>query len=123
MDIKLILDLHDWFLKGKIEETDHKISFLEKDQRQDEANLYKARRNVYDIFRKMAAVSRKQGEKAVETYRRHLEVIPQNWMEARKEAAQFGDSRRLAVEDMKLSALKEIVQHLNDTMGEGGEEQ
>lgn len=123
MDIKLVLDLHDWFLKGKIEETEHKIDFLIKDQRQDEANLYKARRNVFDIFRKMAAVSRKQGEKAVDAYRRHLTVIPRNWMEARKEATQFGDHHRLAVEDMKLTALSEIIHHLNDTMGEGGEEQ
>ena len=123
MDVKLVLDLHDWFLKGKIEESEHKIDFLVKDQRQDEANLYKARRNVYDIFRKMAAVSRKQGEKAVDAYRRHLAVIPQNWMEARKEALQFGDHHRLAVEDMKLTALSEIIQQLNDTMGEGGDEQ
>jgi hypothetical protein len=123
MDMKLILDLHDRFLLGKMEEIEHKIAYLEGDQRQDEANLYKARRNVYDIFRKMAAVSRKQGEKAVETYRRHLTVIPQSWMEARKQAVQFGDGRRQAVEDMKLSALKEIVQHLNDTVGEGGEDQ
>jgi hypothetical protein len=123
MDIKLILDLHDRFLLVKMEETEHKIAFLEEDQRQDEANLYKARRNVFDIFRKMAAASRKQGEKAVETYRGHLTVIPQNWVEARKQAVQYGDNHRQAVEDMKLSALKEIVQHLNDTMGERGEEQ
>ncbi len=123
MDIKLILDLQDRFLLGKMEEMEHKIAFLVKDLRQDEANLYKARRNVYDIFRKMAAVSRKQGENAVETYRKHLTNIPQSWMEARKQAMQFGDNHRLAVEDMKLSALKEIVQHLNDTMGEGREEQ
>jgi hypothetical protein len=123
MDIKLILDLHDRFLLVKMEETEHKIAFLEGDQRQDEANLYKARRNVFEIFRKMAAVSRKQGDKAVETYRRHLTVIPQNWVEARKQAVQFGDNHRQAVEDMKLEALKEIVHHLNDTMGEGGEEQ
>lgn len=123
MDIKLILDLHDWFLKGKIEETEHKIAFLVQDQRQDEANLLKARRNVFDIYRKMIAASRKQGEKALDAYRKHLTVIPRNWMEARKEAIQFGDHHRLAVEDIKLSALAEIVQHLNDTMGEGGEEQ
>ena len=123
MDINLILDLQDWFLKGKIEETEHKVAFLVKDQRQDEANLFKARRNVFDIYRKMIAVSRKQGERALEEYRKHLTVIPQNWIEARKEAVQFGDHHRQAVEDIKLSALKEIVQHLNDTMGEGREEQ
>ena len=121
MDMKLVFDLHDWFLKGKMEEMDYKIAFLAGDLRQDEANLYKARRNVYDIFRKMAAVSRKQGDYAVEAYRKHLTVIPQNLVEARNQAIQFGDVRRLAVEDMKLSALNEIVQHLNDTMGEGGQ--
>jgi hypothetical protein len=122
MDMKLILDLHDWFLKMKIEEAEHKITFLAKDQRQDEANLFKARRNVFEIFRKMLAVSRKQGEGALEAYQKHLTVIPQSWIEARKEAAHFGDSHRQAVEDVKLSALHEIVQHLNDTMGEGEDE-
>ncbi len=123
MDMKLILDLHDRFLQGKMAEIEHKINFLEKDQRQDEANLYKARRNVFDIFRKMANASRKQGENALEAYRRHLMVIPQNWIEARKQAVQFGDDHRQAVEDMKLSALKEIVQQLSDIMGEGGQGQ
>ena len=123
MDMKLVLDLHDWFLKGKVEELEHKIAFLEGDLRKDEANLYKARRNVFDIFRKMAVVSRKQGENAVDAYRRHLTVIPQNWVEAREEAIKHGDAHRLAVEDMKLSALHEIVQHLMATMGEGGQGQ
>lgn len=123
MDMKLILDLHDRFLQGKMTEIEHKINFLEKDQRQDEANLYKARRNVFDIFHKMANASRKQGKNALEAYRRHLMVIPQNWIEARKQAIQFGDNHRQAVEDMKLSALKEIVQQLSDIMGEGGQGQ
>lgn len=123
MDMKLILDLHDRFLQGKMAETEHKIAFLAKDQRQDEANLYKARRNVFDIFHKMVHASRKQGDNALEAYRGHLAVIPQSWAEARKQAVQFGDHHRQAVEDMKLSALKEIVQQLHDTMGEGGEEQ
>jgi len=119
MEAKLILDLHDWFLTEKIAEMEHKISFLEGDQRQDEANLFKARRNVFDIFHKMLLVSRKKGEDAVKAYRSHLTIIPQNWVESRKQAEQFGDARRLAVEDMKLSTLHVIVQHLNDTMGEG----
>ncbi len=123
MDMKLILDLHDRFLSGKITEMEHKIAFLQEDQRQDEANLYKARRNVYDVFRKMLAASRKKGEEAVQAYRYYLTVIPQNWMEARKQAVQFGDARRLAVEDMKLSAFQEIARHLGDTMGERGQGQ
>ena len=120
MDIKLVFDLHDWFLKGKMEEMDHKIAFLVEDQRQDEANLNKARKNVYEIFRKMAAASRKQGDNAVEAYRKHLTNIPKNWEAARQQAMQHDDAHRRAVEDMKLSALNEIVKHLNDTMGEGG---
>ncbi len=123
MNMKLILDLHDRFLQGKMAEIEHKIAFLVKDQRQDEANLYKARRNVFDIFHKMVHVSRKQGENALGAYRNHLMVIPQSWMEARKQAVQFGDNHRQAVEDMKLSALEEIVQQLSATMGEGGQGQ
>lgn len=118
MDIKTVLDLHDRFLQGKMAETEHKIAFLQKDQRQDEANLHKARRNVYDIFRKMLAASRPKGEDAVQTYRNYLNSIPQNWIEARKQAVQYGDVHRQAVEDMKLSALQEITQHLDETMGE-----
>ncbi len=123
MDIKLILDLHDRFMMGKMAEIEHKISFLEKDQRQDEANLYKARRNVFDVFRKMLAASRKKEDKALESYRNYLIMIPKNWMEAREQAISYGDINRQTVEDMKLSAHKEIVQHLSDTTGEGGQEQ
>ncbi len=123
MDIKLILDLHDRFMMGKMAEIEHKISFLEKDQRQDEANLYKARRNVFDVFRKMLAASRKKEEEALSCYRNYLTIIPKNWMEAREQAISYGDINRQTVEDMKLSAHKEIVQHLSDTTGEGGQEQ
>ena len=121
MDMKLKLDLHEQFLLKRKEEMEHKIAFLQKDQRQDEANLYKARRNVFDVFRKMLAVSRKKGEDAAQAYRYYLAVIPENWMEARKQAVQFGDVHRQTVEDMKLSAFQEIAQHVNDTMGEGGQ--
>lgn len=123
MDMKLVLDLHDQFLMEKKEETEHKIAFLEKDQRQDEANLLKARRNVFEIFHKMLLVSKRQGENAMQAYRGHLKQIPQNWLEARRQAAQFGDAHRQAVEDMKLSALVEIARQLEDAMGEGGQMQ
>ena len=123
MDMKLILDLHDQFLSRKMEELEHKIGFLTADQRKDEANLYKAKRNVYDIFRKMAKVSRREGEEAVSAYQKHLRVIPQNWYAAREEAVKHGDVQKQTVEDMKLDALKDILQHLRDTMGERGDEQ
>ena len=124
MDTKLILDLHGRFLQGKMEETRQKIAFLEKDQRQDEANLYKARRNVFDIFHKMLGASlRKQGEGALEAYQGHLDAIPQSWIEARKQAVEHGDIHRQAVEDMKLSAVKEIVQQLHGITEKGGRQQ
>ncbi len=120
MDVKLILDLHDQFLTKKMEELEHKIGFLTTDQRKDEANLCKVKRNVYDIFRKMVSASRKDGEGAIKAYQGYLQAIPQSWHAAREQAVKHGDVQKQTVEDMKLAALKEILQHLKDTMGEGG---
>jgi len=121
MDIKLILDLHDQFLGRKLEELEHKISFLTTDQRKDEANLFKAKRNVYDIFRKMVTASRMEGDGSIKAYQRYLQSIPQNWYAAKEKAVKHGDVEKQTVEDMKLTALSEIIQHLKDTMGERGD--
>ena len=120
MDVKLILDLHDQFLGRKLEELEHKISFLTTDQRKDEANLFKAKRNVYDIFRKMVIASRKEGDGSIKAYQGYLHSIPQNWYIAKEQAVKHGDVEKQTVEDMKLTALNEITQHLKDTIGERG---
>ncbi len=119
MNMELIIALHDRALAKKQEETELHIARLQQDLRQDEANLLKARRNVYGHFRTALQAYKRQGEGAVEKYRELMQKIFQSWSEAKDLAALHQDAQRLAVEETKLGAWREAMALLDDQTGEG----
>ena len=118
MDMELIMSLHDRLLLDKKAETELQIARLEKEFRQDEANLMKVRRNVLEVFRTLMKISRKEGEGAVTAYRVLMEKVTQEWSNTRELAASHQDIQRLAVEDMKWTAYQEVIKNL-DALEEG----
>lgn len=112
MDMELILSLHDRLLQDKKAETELQIARLEKEFRQDEANLMKVRRNVLEVFRTLLRISRKEGEGAVTAYRALMEKVTREWQDARELAVSHQDVQRLAVEDVKWAAYQEVIRNL-----------
>jgi hypothetical protein len=113
MDMELILSLHDRLLLDKKAETELQIARLEKEFRQDEANLMKVRRNVLEVFRTLLRISRKEGGASVTAYRALINKVTHEWQEARELAASHQDVQRLAVEDVKWAAFQEVLKNLN----------
>lgn len=111
MDVELILSRHDRVLADKKAEAELQIAKLEKEFRQDEANLMKVRRNVLEIFRTLLRVSRKEGEGAPASYRALLEKVTAEWHDARELARTHQDAERLAVEDVKWAAYQEALKN------------
>ena len=117
MNTNLVVAQHERLLVQKQEETEVHIARLQKDQRQDEANLLKARRNVFGNFRSALLAHAKQGDGAIERYREILQKIHDSWCEAKDLAAKHNDVQRTAVEEIKLAAWKETIDLLDEKAG------
>ena len=85
------------------------------DRRQDEADLTKIRANIYDICSTIGNVVCKntvEGERET-AYLKKLEELPRNWHTALEMAKAHGNSQRVAVEELKLEALDDILARFN----------
>ncbi len=119
MDVELITGLHGRALCRRQEEAAARIALLVKDQRQDEANLLKAKRNVYGHLKEALAAFERQGHDVLEKYVELMHQLEAAWTGAAELAARYQDARRLAVEEVKLEALKDAMALLQEETGEG----
>ncbi len=119
MDVELIVSLHSRALFRRQEEVAARIALLTKDQRQDEANLLKAKRNVYGNLGDALAAFGRQGHDVLNRYEELMQHLDAVWNEAAELAARYQDARRLAVEEVKLEALKDVMALLREETREG----
>lgn len=120
MSMELVLDRHAEVLRKKQEEAASKIAFLEKDGRQDEADLYKAKRNLYAYFMGTLENSRKESGNVLAAYRGRLSHLASIWEKALEKADRHGEYYRQAVEEMKLQALREAMRLLKEQLEQEG---
>lgn len=95
--------------------SEEQIRLLEGEGRQDEANLEKVRRNVYDIFTALAnadaAQARKEADPAEAFGRLHairLDRFPEPWRQRLQKAAAHGDVITQTIEETKLKTAARI---------------
>lgn len=85
---------------------------LWEEERGDEANFEKIKANVYDIFKTVFLVARKQyGDdqlKAREFFLKKLEQIPSGWAASYEEARQHDDAKVMHIESVKLEVVQDI---------------
>lgn len=72
--------------------------------RADEANLLKVSRNIFSTFHDLLAAS-----PSAKAFEAHLATVPESWPAARHLAQTHQDHARVAAEDAKLSALRQII--------------
>lgn len=101
------------------------IGQLEKEDRQDEADLEKIRRNVYGICASLAnadaALARKAADPAAEFEGRHrqrLQSFPEPWRQKREKAAAHGDVIAATIEETKLNTIARIREMFLETEAE-----
>lgn len=90
-------------LEERVQQITPDIEALRMQGREDEANLKKVARNIYGLA---AELIRKEAGGAA--YEAQLEQLRNGWQMARDTAAMHGDHDRLAIEETKLAALREV---------------
>ena len=96
------------FLDKRKQSVTDEILALSEEGRTDEANILKAKYNVYDIARSVYDASAKQAG-AVETAFPALFVkITAPWKASLEVATTNGDDRKVLIEEAKLAAVAEI---------------
>ena len=102
--------------------SDEQIRSLETEGRQDEANLEKIRRNVYDIFTALAnadaAQARKESDPAEAFQRIHtvrFDRFPEPWRQRLEKAATHGDVVTQTIEETKLKTVARLWTMFQET--------
>lgn len=110
-------------------EYDNKVKSLKADNREDEANLYKVRLNICDIFCKMAettdrkvtAMKLSEEEAQVKAYNREylewFEKIPANWKANLELARKHNDVIVVNTEEIKLETAELLRNRYLDYTG------
>ena len=102
------------YLDSRIEEGRAEIASLTAEGRTDDANFAKVRTNIYDVC---ATVSRTladrpgAGRNAIAA---QLERFRTVWGAALEKAKQHGDVSSITVEEIKLTALGDVIAHFRE---------
>ena len=98
-------------IKEKKQECTNRISTLIQDSRQDEANLVKAKLNIYEVFETLYHATKKQAkneEEFIIMYQKRFEIIPESWKTRLKLAREYDDVSTIIIEEIKLGVVEEL---------------
>ena len=97
------------FLDKRKQAVQAEIDALSGEGRKDEANILKAKFNVYDISRSVFNVNaKKAGDDAAEAFMASFSKITEPWTASLEAAKAHNDDRRILIEEAKLQAVEEI---------------
>ena len=102
------------YLTGKIESGKTEIAQLEEDGCKDDADFVKVRTNIYEVCRTVtnALISRPgAGAEAVKAQFGKFQTI---WGNALESARKHGDARNIVIEETKLQALADVMEHFTE---------
>lgn len=101
------------FINQKVTACQHQEQSLIAENRKDEANLYRVKCNIYDIFRTLLQVSATQEQQSIESlyasFEKKAEMVPANWRISYEKAKEHNDVAKILIEEAKLSAANEVM--------------
>ena len=97
------------YLDSRIEEGRSEITALTVDGRTDDANFAKVRTNIYDVCRSVINTLINRSGAGRDAVAAQLERFCTTWGAALEKAKQHGDVSGIAVEEIKLSALEDVI--------------
>ena len=97
------------YLDGKIEEGKEQIAKLEADGRMDDANFAKVRTNIYDVCKTVSQALMNRPGAGVTAVQAQFDRFNTGWSAALEKAKQHDDIKNVAVEEIKLAALKDVM--------------
>lgn len=102
------------YLENRIEEGKAEIVLLEAEGRKDDANFAKVRTNIYDVCKTVSQALGNRPGAGVAAIKARLESFRANWGAALEKAKQHDDANGIVVEETKLAALSDIMEHFRE---------
>lgn len=108
------------YIESKINELSEKEKNFVEDYRKDDAVFIKIERNVYDVCKTVFGVFKKvkQEKSFYGEYLEKLGEFEKTWSDSAEKAKEFGDMKKSAAEETKLSALADIKEKFIEFRGE-----
>ena len=97
------------YLDSRIEEGRSEIEALTADGRIDDANFAKVRTNIYDVCRTVSRTLADRPGAGMDAVAAQLERFRATWGAALEKAKQHDDVSGIAVEEIKLAALEDVI--------------
>ena len=102
------------YLDGRIEEGRAEIAALTAEGRTDDANFAKVRTNIYDVCRTVSRTLTDRPGAGRNAIAAQLERFRTAWGAALEKAKQHDDVSGIAVEEIKLTALEDVIAHFRE---------
>ena len=102
------------YLNSKAEEGKAEAAALLADGRQDDANFAKVRTNIYDVCRTVSQALINRSGAGKDAIKAKLERFRTEWGAALEKAKQHDNINGIAVEEVKLAALEDIIAHFQE---------
>ncbi len=108
------------YIEAKISELSEKEKNLAENYRKDDAVFIKIESNVYDVCKTVFGVFKKvkPEESFYDEYLKKLDEFEKTWSDSAEKAKEFGDMKKSAAEEAKLSALADIKAKFIEFRGE-----
>ncbi|MBQ6382108.1 MAG: hypothetical protein IJJ42_00735 [Clostridia bacterium] len=102
------------YMDSKIEEGRAKTEELRADGRGDDANFMKVRTNIYEVCKTVSQTLMKRPGAGTGAVKAMLEKFRAEWGAALEKAKQHDNAKGMAVEEIKLSALEDVIAHFEE---------
>ena len=102
------------YLDRRIEDGRAEIAALEAECRQDDANFAKVRANIYEICKTVTQTLLNRPGAGIGAIRAQLDRFQSLWGASLLKAKEHEDAGRIAVEEIKLAALEEVILHFRE---------
>ena len=102
------------YLDSRIEAGKAKTAALLADGRKDDANFMKVHTNIYEICRTVTQALANRPGAGIRGVKAQLERFHTEWSAALEKAKQNHNIGVIAVEETKLSALEDVIAHMEE---------
>ena len=108
------------YLEENIENLEKEAKNLDENYRHDDAVFVKIKINVYDVCKTVFTVFKKVKPEALlyNEYIKKLEEFEKAWSDSAEKAKKFGDDKKIAAEEAKLSVLTNVKEKFIEAWSE-----
>lgn len=103
------------YIRKQLAECQRQSSALIAEDRKDEANIWRIKANIYDIFQTLMKVSVQQESKngwdaVCKSFEEKAKRIPMSWKESYQRALEHEDAEKILVEEEKLAVVSNVME-------------